>query len=431
MLCSLMAGSLGYASRLSHRAVDELGGTLGAPELFDDGPASSCPRVQRLVSLVLAAKKVVVHTGAGISTACGVPDFRGPCGIWTLQAAGRPLPTASVEFSLARPSYTHQAILALHAAGKVSAIVSCNVDGLHLRSGLPRDCLFELHGNVFVEKCGRCGAEHVRDFEIPSVGFKKTGRRCACGSELADTALDWEDPLPEDALLGAEQHCRDACLSLTLGTSLRIQPANTLPSLTRKAGGRFAVVNLQPTPKDRGAAVVLRRRCDDVMREVLRAMSLRAPNFVRHDTLRVTHTCSGRGADGRLSLRLCVCSPHGDDCPVDWCAGLEVACAGAEFSVSGGAKRAREDDDAPLEPPVAPAAGGDADGYVRIPGRAPWRFVCRAPAGSDEAVLSIRATLAAACTEPPAVFAYVAAGGREAWGAGAEVRIKTVEVSYE
>lgn len=151
------------------------------------------------------AKKVIVFTGAGISTSAGVPDFRGPSGVWTLQHAGKPLPRASVSFANATPTLTHQvgrgrfrnhmragcskhtvphsaiatpcayfphnpqAILALHRKGKVAFVASQNVDGLHRRSGLPPSALAELHGNCFLEKCRACGALYTRDFEVETV----------------------------------------------------------------------------------------------------------------------------------------------------------------------------------------------------------------------------------------------------------------------
>ena len=121
---------------------------------------------------------MVAFTGAGISTACGIPDFRGPSGIWTLQRAGQPLPRPKVSFTHAKPSLTHQVLVGLMSAGKLDYLVSQNVDGLHLRSGIPRAALAELHGNCFCERCPGCGAEYIRDFEVETVGFKRTGRRC-------------------------------------------------------------------------------------------------------------------------------------------------------------------------------------------------------------------------------------------------------------
>jgi mono-ADP-ribosyltransferase sirtuin 6 len=85
-----------------------------------------------------------------------------------------------------------QALLALHRAGKLAYTVSQNVDGLHLRSGLPRAALAELHGNCFAERCAGCGREYVRNFEMETVGFKHTGRKCDdCGGRLKDHILDW------------------------------------------------------------------------------------------------------------------------------------------------------------------------------------------------------------------------------------------------
>lgn len=118
----------------------------------------------------------VAFTGAGISTSSGIPDFRGPSGVWTKQRRGEEPPKASVPFAQAVPSLTHQALLGLHRAKKLVYLCSQNVDCLHLRSGFPRSRLAELHGNCFVEVCEACKAEYVRDFEIPSVGFKLTGR---------------------------------------------------------------------------------------------------------------------------------------------------------------------------------------------------------------------------------------------------------------
>ena len=126
-------------------------------------------------------------------------DFRGPNGVWTKQRRGEALPKASIAFEHARPSITHQALLALQRSGKLKYLVSQNVDSLHLRSGFPREQLAELHGNCFAERCDACGKEYVRDFELCSVGFKSTGRRCtACKGALRDHCLDWDNALPED-----------------------------------------------------------------------------------------------------------------------------------------------------------------------------------------------------------------------------------------
>ena len=137
-----MSGSLGYAERLSWK--DDVGGQLGDPELTERSAEEERAKVDQLSEMMTRAARsggAVVHTGAGISTSTGIPDFRGPNGVWTMQKAGAPLPTASVRFDRARPSFTHAALVQLHSSGYVKYVVSCNVDSLHLRSGLPRTCL--------------------------------------------------------------------------------------------------------------------------------------------------------------------------------------------------------------------------------------------------------------------------------------------------
>lgn len=120
-------------------------------------------------------------TGAGISTSCGIPDFRGPNGVWTCQKQGRPLPKLDTTFASAQPSLTHMCILSLLRDGPAKYVVSQNVDGLHRRSGIPESQLAEVHGNCFMERCPSCGTYYMRDFEMVTVGFKRTGRKCTKG----------------------------------------------------------------------------------------------------------------------------------------------------------------------------------------------------------------------------------------------------------
>jgi mono-ADP-ribosyltransferase sirtuin 6 len=285
--------SLGYAERLSWR--DDVGGTLGDPELSEPDANDLEGKIDRLAELFRDAKDgVTVHTGAGISTSAGIPDFRGPKGVWTLQKRGEPIPPAKCRFDRARPTPTHMALVELQRAGFVRYLVSCNVDCLHIRSGFPRDHLAELHGNCFAERCEKCGAEYIRDFEMPSVGFKPTGRRCVakkgkgrCPGELMDQVLDWDDALPPKELRAAERHSREASLSLVLGSSLQIIPSCNLPLKTVRGGkGKLAIVNLQATGKDKKADVVIHEKTDVVMAGLMRRLGLTIPEYVHVDTAR-------------------------------------------------------------------------------------------------------------------------------------------------
>ncbi|XP_028781743.1 NAD-dependent protein deacetylase SRT1-like isoform X3 [Neltuma alba] len=281
--------SLGYAEKLSF--IEDVG-NVGMKEYFDS-PHALREKIERLAMLIKKCRHLVVFTGAGISTSCGIPDFRGPKGIWTLQREGKALPEASLPFHRAVPSLTHMALIALEKAGILKFVISQNVDGLHLRSGIPREKLAELHGNSFMETCPSCGAEYFRDFEVETIGLKETSRRCSdaeCGARLKDTVLDWEDALPPKEMDAAEKHCKVADIVLCLGTSLQITPACNLPLKALRGGGKFVIVNLQKTPKDKKACLVIHGLVDKVIAGVMELLNMQIPPFVRIDLFQIILT---------------------------------------------------------------------------------------------------------------------------------------------
>jgi len=225
----------------------------------------------------------VLILGAGISTSCGIPDFRGPKGVWTLEKKGQS-PECDIAFEEARPTFTHRFLVHLEKLGMIHYIVSQNVDGLHMRSGFPRSKLAELHGNFFVYKCSLCRKESVLNEASTVLGLKPTGKFCEkkvggenCGGELHDTILDWEDDLPEHKLRQSEKLCSMSQLSLTIGTSLQIKPAGDLPKKTRKNGGKIVVINLQPTSCDKVADLKIHGYCDEVLKKVATILNITIP----------------------------------------------------------------------------------------------------------------------------------------------------------
>ena len=151
--------SVGYASRLNQDA--DVGGTLGEPEVEEDERVVEVKATVLANLLSNARGRCVAHTGAGISRDAGIPDFRGPNGVWTRRASGLPAPACETTMALATPTLSHMALVGLAREGYVQRVVSCNVDCLHVRSGLDRERLCELHGNCFAESCENCG-ERVR-----------------------------------------------------------------------------------------------------------------------------------------------------------------------------------------------------------------------------------------------------------------------------
>lgn len=316
--------SLGYAEKLSY--IEDVG-NVGMDELFDP-PHVLQEKIERLAVMIQKSKHLVVFTGAGISTSCGIPDFRGPKGIWTLQRQGKALPEASLPFHRATPSITHMALVELEKAGILKFLISQNVDGLHLRSGISRGKLAELHGNSFMELCSSCGAEYFRDFEIETIGLKETGRRCSkasCGSKLRDTVLDWEDALPPKEMDPAEKHCKMADVVLCLGTSLQITPACNLPLKCLKGGGKIAIVNLQKTPKDKKANLVIHGHVDKVITGVMNILNMCIPPFVRIDLLQIILTQALSLDKKYWNWTLRIASVHGTQAPLPFVKSAEVS----------------------------------------------------------------------------------------------------------
>ncbi|GMR41721.1 hypothetical protein PMAYCL1PPCAC_11916, partial [Pristionchus mayeri] len=253
-------------------------GKVGMEELADSHHELE-EKVTTLAGLLRESKCCIAIIGAGVSTAAGIADFRGPTGVWTMEKEGKD--TESIDFLEAKPTLTHYALVALEKQGMLKWMVSQNVDGLCGRSGFPMDRLAELHGNVFCEKCDRCGRLYYRPFAISTVGGKPTGRFCdgtpqgrRCRGRLTDFTLDWEGELPEPQYT---QSCKFSCeadLVLCLGTSLQIVPVGNFPLSVKRNGGKIVTVNLQKTKHEKKAHIAIHAKVDRVMERLLSIMGL-------------------------------------------------------------------------------------------------------------------------------------------------------------
>mmetsp|Transcript_25277 Transcript_25277/g.31875 ORF Transcript_25277/g.31875 Transcript_25277/m.31875 type:complete len:209 (+) Transcript_25277:210-836(+) len=177
--------------------------------------------------------------------------------------------TSDHSFETAIPTITHRSITRLVEMGIIKYVITQNVDGLHRRSGLLRSKHAILHGCIFTEKCEVCGEEYFRKFDVGGVSFQKTGRKCdkdGCNGDLRDTILDWEDELPEIDWSMSQEQCAKSDLVLAIGTSLRIEPAGSLPSFARK----FVIINKQVTPYDNKASLIIRANVDDIFSRLMR-----------------------------------------------------------------------------------------------------------------------------------------------------------------
>ncbi|KAF8409742.1 hypothetical protein HHK36_005821 [Tetracentron sinense] len=304
--------------------------------------------IEQLAVMIQKSKHLVAFTGAGISTSCGIPDFRGPKGVWTLQREGKGVPEASLPFHRAMPSMTHMALVELEKAGILKFVISQNVDSLHLRSGIPREKLAELHGNSFREICPSCEVEYLRDFEVETIGMKETSRRCSdvkCGAKLTDTVLDWEDALPLKEMDPAEKHCKMADVVLCLGTRQQnvdddvlshtvqfadhsgLQPAFKISSWWGEdCNCKSSVLGMWQTPKDKKASLVIHGPVDKVIAGVMHLLNLQIPPYIRVDLLQISLAQFSRNTEKRyVKWTLRIASIHGQRAPLPFIKSVEVS----------------------------------------------------------------------------------------------------------
>ncbi|HWA92298.1 MAG TPA: Sir2 family NAD-dependent protein deacetylase [Rhizomicrobium sp.] len=236
--------------------------------------------------MLRAARRVVVFTGAGISTESGIPDFRSPGGIWTRMApidfqdfvasaemrreAWRRRFAMEESFAAARPNAGHMAVARLVASGKASHVITQNIDNLHQDSGVPEDNVIEIHGNTRYAKCLDCG-QRVELSPIRA-HFECHGDPpdCeACGGIVKTATISFGQAMPELEMARADAATRACDLFLVLGSSLVVYPAAGFPLIAKRGGARLVIVNREPTEQDRFADLAIHDSIGRVMAEAV------------------------------------------------------------------------------------------------------------------------------------------------------------------
>jgi NAD-dependent deacetylase len=233
--------------------------------------------LDRVASMIARASRITVLTGAGVSTDSGIPDFRGPNGVWTVNPAAQQQATldryvADAELRkqawrnrrehaawTARPNAGHRAIVRLQEAGKLKALVTQNVDGLHQRAGSDPARVVEVHGTIWQAECLRCGERTRMQKVLARVEAGEADPRCLrCGGLVKSATISFGQSLRPQVWRAAVDAARDCDLFLAVGTSLQVQPVASLCDVALSAGARLVIVNAEPTPYDARADGVLR-----------------------------------------------------------------------------------------------------------------------------------------------------------------------------
>jgi NAD-dependent deacetylase len=238
----------------------------------------------RAADLLRHAEEITVLTGAGISTDSGIPDFRGPNGVWTRNPAAQRLSSLQ-EYETdpqlrreswqrrrehpvwdARPNPAHHALVELEAAGRLRAVITQNIDGLHQRAGSDPALVLELHGTMHSVVCLSCADRTPMTEALARVEAGEPDPPCLrCGGILKSATISFGQRLDETVFRAAAWAASDCDVLLAVGSSLTVEPAAGLVAMAANAGARVVILNAQPTPYDGLAAVVLRAPIGDTL----------------------------------------------------------------------------------------------------------------------------------------------------------------------
>ena len=236
----------------------------------------------RLQEMVQASDVIVPFTGAGISTECGIPDFRSPGGLWT---KNKPIPfdeflasqearneswrrrfAMAEQFGVARPGRGHRALASLYRAGKVPAIITQNIDNLHQASGFSPQHVVELHGNTTFTTCLDCSARYELDWVRQRMDAANgCAPDCQCGGFIKTATISFGQSMPDAAMQRAHDLALSCDLFLAIGSSLQVWPAAGFPLMAKRNGSALVIINREATDFDAVADLVVRQDIGTVL----------------------------------------------------------------------------------------------------------------------------------------------------------------------
>ncbi|NQV55270.1 MAG: NAD-dependent deacetylase [Rhodospirillales bacterium] len=241
---------------------------------------------ESLSAYLATSERAVIFTGAGVSTESGIPDFRSPGGVWTKnqpiyfqdfidsedsrrESWRRKIETDKVMLD-AKPNFGHMAISKLAQDGKLSRLITQNIDGLHQASGVPEEMIIELHGNATYASCLDC----AKRFELAPIkeAFEAAGTLplCdGCGGHVKTATIAFGQPMPEKEMLRAQEATLACDLFISIGSSLVVFPAAGFPVIAKQNGAKLVILNRDPTEMDDIADLVINTEIGDTLRQIV------------------------------------------------------------------------------------------------------------------------------------------------------------------
>lgn len=248
--------------------------------------------IEKAVTLVLDAQKIVVFTGTGVSTESSMPRTKRSSGLSTATSNEFVFPTfvgnPTVRrrswqtwnmfrmIEMAQPSQAHYAIAELGTMGKLDCVITQNVDGLHQKAGVPEDKVIELHGSLRWLKCVNCNRRYPMIEVANSLGEGEDESICSeCGGLLKSATVSFGEPPPAKETGEAEQHSRNCDLFMLLGSSLMVYPAANMPIYAIESGAKLVIINLGTASLDQEASVLINGTVGEVMPKIIEGVKSR------------------------------------------------------------------------------------------------------------------------------------------------------------
>jgi len=245
-------------------------------------------KIEAVADMILESRKMVVFTGAGISTESGIPDFRSPGGIWARfdpdeLSYQKFLSSESSrekywEFSMsicptiveAKPNRGHYAITELYHLGRLDCVITQNIDGLHQKSGIPEEKVIELHGTLKWVICLECGRRYPREEIQKRLELGEKVPRCdSCGGITKPATIAFGQPMPVRETREAERRAAGCDLFLVAGSSLVVYPAAQMPLIAKDSGARLGIINLVPTLHNRYADIIINEKTGEALTQIV------------------------------------------------------------------------------------------------------------------------------------------------------------------
>jgi len=248
-------------------------------------------KLRQIAQWIVTSKRVVVFSGAGLSTESGIPDFRSPGGVWdrydpedfafqnflASEASRERYWQMATELykpiKTARPNQAHLAIAELERLGRLDCVITQNIDGLHFKAGNSEERVIELHGTAIYVSCLNCNKRYDRDEIQERIQRGQKAPRCdECGGALKPATISFGQSMPERETQEAYRRSSTCDLFIVVGSSLVVQPAASMPLVAKRNGARLVIINRDPTPYDSIADAVVHGQAGSTVASILESV---------------------------------------------------------------------------------------------------------------------------------------------------------------